>query len=87
MIRTVACLLFALLFGGAVRAEYVLIPDSGPVAAGGLLEVTLFIPNDSSEEEFVVELPARLTMRTRGVAAAPDIVLRPDESQQMQVRI
>jgi len=87
VIRTVACLLFALLFGGAVRAEYVLIPDSGPVAAGGLLEVTLFIPNDSSEEEFVVELPARLTMRTRGVAAAPDIVLRPDESQQMQVRI
>ena len=87
MIRTVASLLFALLFAGAVRAEYELIPDRRPAASGGLLEVTLFVPNESSEEELAVDLPARLTLRTRGVAAAPDIVLRPDESQQMQVRI
>ena len=87
MIRPYACLLLALLFAGAVRAEYLLIPDSRPVAAGGLMEVTLFVPNDSSEEELAVDLPARLTLRTRGVAAAPDIVLKPDDSQQMQVRI
>lgn len=87
MIRTYICLLLALLFAGAVRAEYLLIPDSHMVAAGGRLEVTLFVPNDSSEEELAVDLPARLTLRTRGVAAAPDIVLKPDESQHMQVRI
>ena len=84
--RTYLCLLLALLFSGAVRAEYLLIPDSHPVAVGGLVEVTLFVPNDSSEE-LAIALPARLTLRTRGVAAAPDIVLKPDESQQMQVRI
>ena len=87
MIRTPACLLLALLFTGAARAEYLLIPDNHTVASGGLMEVTLFIPNDSSEEELAVDLPARLTLRTRGVAAAPDIVLKPAESQQMQVRI
>jgi outer membrane phospholipase A len=85
--RTHACLLLALFFAGAVRAEYLLIPDSRMVAAGGRLEVTLFVPNDSAEEELAVDLPDRLTLRTRGVAAAPDIVLKPDASQQMQVRI
>jgi outer membrane phospholipase A len=85
--RTYVCLLLALFFSGAVRAEYLLIPDSRMVAAGGLIEVTLFVPNDSSAEDLAVDLPARLTLRTRGVAAAPDVVLKPDESQQMQVRI
>jgi outer membrane phospholipase A len=85
--RTYACLLLALFFAGGVRAEYLLIPDSRMVAAGGPLAVTLFVPNDSSEEELAVDLPARLTLRTRGVAAAPDIVLKPDASQEMRVRI
>ena len=84
--RTYACFLLALLFCGAVRAEYLLIPDSRQVAGGGLMEVTLFVPNDSSEE-LAIDLPARLTLRTRGVGAAPDIVLKPAASQQMQVRI
>jgi outer membrane phospholipase A len=87
VIRTYACLLLALLFAGPVRAEFLLIPDNHTVAAGGVMEVTLFIPNYSSEEERTVDLPARLTLRTRGVAAAPDIVLRPAKSQQMQIRI
>jgi len=85
--RPTACLLLSLLFAGAVRAELLLIPATSVVADGGLIEVTLVVPNDSSKEELAVDLPARLTLRTRGVPAAPDIVLTPDESQPMQVRI
>ena len=55
-------------------------PDNRTVASGGLLEVTLFIPNDSADAELAVDLPARLTLRTRGVAAAPEIVLAPIET-------
>jgi outer membrane phospholipase A len=84
--RVLVFLLPALLCAGSVRAEYLLLPDSHLVAAGGLVEVTLFVPNDSSEE-LAIDLPARLTLRTRGVAAAPDIVLKPAESQQMRARI
>ena len=87
MIRTVACLLVALFCAGSVRAEFLVVPDNRTVASGGLLEVTLFIPNDSADAELAVDLPARLTLRTRGVAAAPDIVLAPIETQPMQVRI
>jgi phospholipase A1/A2 len=86
VIRKVACLLPALLFSGAAHAEFLLSPDSSTVAPGGLVEFTLFVPNDSPQEELAVDLPARLTLRTRGVAA-PDIVLKPAESQPMQVRI
>lgn len=86
MIRTVVCLLLVLLYAGAIRAEYLLMPGNRIVAAAGVMEVTLFVPNES-EEELTVDLPARLTLRARGVGAAPDIVLKPAESQQMQVRI
>lgn len=85
--RKFVCLLLALLFAGAVRAEYLLVPDNRVVAAGGLMAVTLVVPNDSSEAELAVDLPARLTLRARGVPSAPDIVLKPDASQPMQVRI
>ena len=85
--RSRVCLLLVLLFAGPVRAELLLIPDSRVVAAGGVMEFTLFVPNDSSDQELAVDLPAKLTLRTRGVAAAPDIVLKPAESQPMQVRI
>lgn len=87
MIRASACLLLALLFAGPVRAELLVVPDSRVVDSGGLMEVTLFVPNGSSDEELAVDLPARLTLRARGVAGAPDIVLLPDESQQMHFRI
>ena len=86
VIRTIACFLLALIYAGAVRADYLLIPDSRIVAAGGVMDVTLIVPNES-EEEIAVDLPARLTLRARGVTAAPEIVLMPFESQPMQVRI
>ena len=87
MIRTLACLMVALFLAGSARAEFLVVPDNRTVASGGLLEVTLFIPNDSADAELAVDLPARLTLRTRGVAAAPEIVLTPIETQPMQVRI
>ena len=88
VIRTVACLLVGLVFfAGSARAEFLVVPDNRVIASGGLLEVTLFIPNDSTDAELAVDLPARLTLRTRGVAAAPEIVLAPIEIQPMQVRI
>lgn len=87
MNHTTACLLSALFCAGHVHAEYLLAPASGVVASGGLLEVTLFVPNDSVDQELTVDLPARLTLRTRGVAAAPDIVLKPAESQKMHATI
>ncbi len=83
MIRTVVRLLFVFFLAAPAHAAFLLIPDSGKVATGGLLEVTLFVPNESATEELAIELPARLTLRTRGVAAVPDIVLKPAESQQM----
>jgi outer membrane phospholipase A len=85
--RTVAaCLLLALCLTGAASAEYLLVPASRVVAAGGLLEVTLFVPNDSAEV-LTVDLPARLTLRTRGVSSAPDIVLTPGAAQDMHPKV
>ena len=84
--RVWALLLPALLCAGPVGAEYLLIPDSHPVATGSLIEVTLLVPNDSPDEQ-TIDLPARLTLRARGVAATPDIILTPVESQQLQARI
>ena len=86
MIRTV-CLLVALFCAGSARAEFLVVPDNRMIASGGLVEVTLIVPNDSTDAELAVNLPARLTLRARGVAAAPNIVLKPAESQQMHVRI
>lgn len=87
MIRTIACLLVALFCARFAHAEFLVVPDNRTVTSGGLLEVTLFIPNDSADAELAVDLPARLTLRTRGVAAAPEIVLALIETQPMQVRI
>ena len=87
MIRTVACLLVALFCTRFAHAEFLVVPDNRTVSSGGLLEVTLFLPNDSADAELAVDLPARLTLRTRGVAAAPEIVLAPIETQPLQVRI
>ena len=77
----------ALFFAGSARAEFLVVPDNRTVASGGLLEVTLFIPNDSADAELAVDLPARLTLRTRGVTAAPEIVLVPIETRPMQTKI
>ena len=77
-------LLGALMFwAGSLRADYLLLPDSRTVPAGGVLEVTLFIPNDSTAE-LAVDLPERLTLRTRGVSAAPDIVLTPAQTGELR---
>jgi outer membrane phospholipase A len=85
--RTLPCLLLVLLSAGNARAEFLLGPAGGTIIAGGPVTVTLFIPNDSQEEELAVDLPQRLTLRARGGGAAPDIVLEPAEAQQMRVRI
>ncbi len=87
MIRAFVCLLPVLLFAGLARAEYLLIPDNRAVASGGVMEATLFVPNDSSEQELAVALPAQLTLRPRGATDAPLIVLKPAESQPLQINI
>jgi outer membrane phospholipase A len=80
-------LLLALLVCTPAFAEFVLIPEGRTVEPGGMLSITLQAQNDSSTEELHVELPARIILRTRGVEAAPDIVLSPATSQPMQVTI
>jgi len=68
------------------RAEFLLAPESATVAAGGRIEVTLFLPNDSAEERSF-DLPARLTLRARGRSDAPVVVLEATEAQPAQVRL
>lgn len=87
MTRAIASLLAALFCTGAAGTEILLVPEHGIVASGGLLEATLFIPNDSPDAELAIALPPRLTLRARGVATAPEIVLAPSETQPMQVTI
>lgn len=87
MTRTCLCFLFVLLFAGSARAGFLLVADQRPVAAGGPLEVTLLITNDSADRALAVELPKQLTLRARGLANAPDIVLTPAEVRDMQVNI
>ncbi|HVY04335.1 MAG TPA: phospholipase A [Burkholderiales bacterium] len=79
--------LLALCLAGPATAEYLLVPENGKVAAGKAMSVTLFVPNESADTEKSIELPARLTLRTRGVAGAPDIVLKPDAGQGLRVTI
>jgi len=87
VIRTRSILLLALLLPAAPAcAEFLLIPDSRTVTSGGLMDVTLLVTNESTEPNAVV-LPHRLILRTRGVLAAPDIVLTLAESQPMHVSI
>lgn len=80
-------LLLALLCPGAACAEFLLVPGSLMPATGGQMEITLFVTNDSAEEYLVLDLPARITLRARGVAGAPDVVLMGMDSQPTRVRI
>jgi outer membrane phospholipase A len=86
---TRACiyLLLVLLCAGTARAEFLLVADQRTVAAGGVLNVTLFVTNDSAEQSLAVEVPARLTLRARGLADALDIVLTPVEARATQVSV
>ena len=81
------CLLLALLVCTPAFAGFVLIPEGRTVSAGGMLSITLLVLNESSTEELDVALPSRIVLRTRGVEAAPDIVLSPEISQPARVRI
>jgi outer membrane phospholipase A len=85
--RSCFTLLLALLVCSPAFAGFVLIPEDGTVLSGGVLNVTLLVENESSTEALDVELPARIVLRTRGVAGAPDIVVSPGTSQRMQIRI
>ncbi|MEO8165536.1 MAG: phospholipase A [Betaproteobacteria bacterium] len=81
-------LLLLVLFAIAARADLVLVPDSSTIPPGGVIEATLFVANDSTENEVTIDVPARLTFRTRGVPAAPDIVLirAPNEPAQASIK-
>jgi outer membrane phospholipase A len=78
--------LLLLLAAFSARADYLLVPEQGMLVSGGTIAVTLFVPNDAAQE-LLVALPPRLTLRTRGVAAAPDVVLKPAQSQPLQITI
>ena len=84
------CALFLFLIAcsaaGIARADFLLAPESATVAPGGRIEVILFLPNDTAEER-IFDLPARLTLRSRGRPDAPAVVLEATEPQQAQVRL
>jgi outer membrane phospholipase A len=69
-------LTIVLLACSTARAEFLLVPDSHVVKPGSRIEVTLFLPNDS-EEERVLDLPPRISLKARGLQAAPELVLSP----------
>ncbi len=87
MIFARTCLVLVLLFAGRACADLVLVPDSSTIAAGGIIEATLFVSNDSADTELVFDLPTRLSFRTRGVPAAPDIVLIRAETEPARASI
>ncbi len=78
--------LFAWSAAGVARADFLLAPESPTFAAGGRIEVTLFVPNDSAEERSF-DLPAQLTLRPRGKSDAPALVLDAIEPRQVKVRL
>jgi len=78
--------LIACLAAGIARADFLLAPESATVAPGGRVEVTLFVPNDSAQERSF-DLPARLTLRPRGIPDGPVVVLEATEPRQAQVRL
>ena len=84
------CSLFLFLIAwsaaGVAGADLLLVPESAAVAPGGRIEVTLFLPNDSTEERSF-DLPPRLTLRPLGGTAAPAVVLEAIEPRQAQVRL
>ena len=81
------CLLILLFCAADACAEYLLIPESNVVAPGAVMGATLYVTNDSATEELAAVWPARLTLKTRGVAAAPDIVLLPEDTKALQLQI
>jgi outer membrane phospholipase A len=87
MPRALAVLLIFLLSLGTAHADFLLVPETHIVKPGGQVNVTLFLPNDSSEER-LVDLPVRITLRARGLQNAPEIALSPaDPDQPANVRI
>ena len=84
------CSLFLFLIAwsaaAVASADFLLAPESTTVAAGGRIEVTLFLPNDSAEERSF-DLPARLTLRPRGRSDAPVVVLEATEPRPAPVRL
>jgi outer membrane phospholipase A len=86
----VRCSLFLFLIvwsaAGFARVDFLLAPESPTVAPGGRIEVTLFLLNDSAEERSF-DLPARLTLRSRGRTDSPAVVLEAIEPRKAQVRL
>ncbi|CAN0510180.1 unnamed protein product, partial [Phaeothamnion confervicola] len=80
-------LVLALLSAGSARAEFLLVADQRVVTAGDMLEISLIVTNDSGERALPVELPAHITLRVRGMANAPDIVLSPAAMPSMQASV
>ena len=87
MQRALVVFLMLWLGTGVARAEFLLVPETPIIKAGSRFNVTLFLPNDSSEER-VLDLPVRITLRARGVENAPEIALSPvDPDQPASTRI
>ena len=87
MQRALAVFLMLWLGTGVARAEFLLVPETHIIKPGSRFNVTLFLPNDSSEER-VLDLPVRITLRARGVENAPEIALSPvDPDQPASTRI
>lgn len=79
--------LLALACLGGAQAQVLLVPVNPSPDAGSEIAVTLLLPNDSADEELVFDLPARITLRARGIPGAPDIVLLRADSQPSRARI
>lgn len=87
MKRALVVFLMLWLGTGVARAEFLLVPETHIIKPGSRFNVTLFLPNDSSEER-VLDLPVRITLRARGVENAPEIALSPvDPDQPASARI
>lgn len=87
MQRALVVFLMLWLGTGVARAEFLLVPETHVVQPGGRFNVTLFFPNDSSDER-IVDLPLRITLRARGVENEPEIALSPvDPDQPASTRI
>lgn len=87
MLRALVVLSILLSSQGAAHADLFLVPEAHVVKPGSQIDVTLFLPNDSSEER-TIDLPLRITLRPRGIEGAPEIVLSSvDPDQPASVRI
>ena len=79
MSRFWAGCLVAWLSIGVARADFLLVPEAYVVTPGSEVRVTLFVPNDSTQERRV-EIPVRISLRARGVPNAPEVALFPVEA-------